>query len=681
MIVGTAGHIDHGKTALVKALTGIDADRLAEEKARGITIDLGFAYWPAAPDRITGFVDVPGHERFVHTMLAGASGIDFALLVVAADDGPMPQTREHLAILDLLGIRRGMVALTKADLADAARRNDVISDIRSMLDGTSLGGAAILPVSTVTGEGIGALKAVLAEAERATPDRGAGGRFRLAVDRSFTLTGVGTIVTGTVLSGRVQVGDRVLLSPSGLAARVRSIHAQNRPAAVGEAGQRCALNIAGESIGRDAARRGEMVLDPLLHAPTDRIDVEIRLLDGETRIGAQGFSARLHHAGAEAGVRIVPLADHILPGAVGKAQLVLDRSIPAAVQDRFVLRDVSARRTIGGGRFLDLRPPARKRRSPARLAELDALADPDPARALARRLAGAPFVVDLSVFARDHALTEAEAAAAVVTAGATTIAAGPSLLAMAPDQRLRLSGNLAIGVARFHADNPDQQGIGRERLRLATEPRLPPAAFAAVLEDEVRADALVLDGAFVRLPGHKVQLTGADEALWHDIAPMLDGAARFRPPRVRDVARDLGVGEGEVRRVLKLCARLGRADQIAHDHFFLRATTAEMVGLARAVAEKAAGGEFSAAVFRDTMDNGRKVAIQILDFFDRHGITLRRGDLRRINRHRLDLFGAPRFEADEGRETSPVGRPDFKSGWGSGPVPGGFDSRSLPPST
>src|SRR3954463_14633784 len=246
MIVGTAGHIDHGKTALIHALTGVDTDRLKEEKARGISIDLGFAYLPADDGSILGFVDVPGHEKFVRNMLAGATGIDFVLLVVAANDGVMPQTIEHLAILDLLGITRGLVALTKSDLVSTERRAEVSAAIAAALAPTALAGTEIVAVSAVTGEGVDALREKLFEAARRHGADPPAGRFRLAVDRSFTLKGGGTVVTGTVLSGAVAVDDLVTISPSGLAARVRSIHAQNQASPRGLAGQRCALNLAGD---------------------------------------------------------------------------------------------------------------------------------------------------------------------------------------------------------------------------------------------------------------------------------------------------------------------------------------------------------------------------------------------------------------------------------------------------
>jgi selenocysteine-specific elongation factor len=661
MIVGTAGHIDHGKTSLVKALTGVDTDRLKEEKARGITVDLGFAYLPYGNgDRVIGFVDVPGHERFVHTMLAGAGGIDFALLVVAADDGVMPQTREHLAILDLLGVRRGLVALSKSDLADAERIAEVTAELHEMLADTALEEAPVMPVSAHTGQGMEALKAALAYAEAATAEPVETGAFRLAVDRSFTLSGAGTVVTGTVLSGSVAVGDQLVVSPSGLAARVRSIHAQNRPAERGLTGQRCALNLAGRDISKEAVSRGDMVVASALHAPTDRIDAVFRVLSGEPKPLGTWFPARLHHGSAEVGVRLVPLGDPIEPGGGGLVQLVLDRPIAAAVGDRFILRDVSAQRTIGGGRFLDLRAPSRKRRSPERIAQLEALSERDPVSAFARLLKIAPFQVELNGFLRDHALDALATDAVLIEAEGTRVA-------LAQEGWAAFRKSLLDELARYHEENADQQGIGRERLRMLVQPRLPPPSFKVALDRQAKAGEIVLEGAFLRLPGHEVRLDPADEELYARIAPLLGAEARFRPPRVRDIAGLLGVAEPEVRRLLKACARLGRVDQIAHDHFFLRATTAEMVGIAIDVAGQ---DEFSAAAFRDRMDNGRKVAIQILDFFDRQGVTLRRGDLRRINPHRVDLYGG---------ESSPVGRPDFKSGWGSETVPGGFDSHSLPP--
>jgi len=681
MIIGAGGHIDHGKTALIKALTGVDGDRLKEEKARGVTIDLGFAYLPVEGGRVVGFVDVPGHERFVHTMVAGASGIDFALLAVAADDGVKPQTLEHLAIIDLLGVKRGLVALTKTDLVGPERLASVAGEIRAAAIGTMLEGADILPVSALTGQGVDELRARLVADVADSVDRSEEARFRLGVDRVFILPGVGVVVTGAVLSGSVRTGDRVVISPSGLRARVRSLHTQNRPAETARAGERCALNLADQGVSKDAIQRGDMVLDPELHAPTDRIDARLRLLPREAKPVGQWFPVRLHHAAAEVGAHIVLLGDDpILPGESADVQLALDRPIAAAVPDRYVIRDASARRTIGGGQFIDLRPPARRRRAPERRTQREAMAFADPDASFAALLSAPPFAWDLVAFARDRALSAAHTDRLAGKLGLVLLQSSASKIAVSPERWRIFTSSLLEALARYHAENPDQQGIGREKLRLMLQPRLPAPVFVVALQKATLNGELVLDGSFVRLAAHTARLTPEDEAAWSIIASLLGGAERFRPPRVRDIAETTGRQERDVRRLLKLAGRMGWADEVAHDHFFLRAAVREMTGIVADVAAQAEGGAFGASQFRDRVANGRKVAIQILDFFDRHGITLRKGDLRKINKHRLDLFGPPTLSAGAvGGESSLVGRSDFKSEWGSEPVSGGFDSRSLPP--
>ncbi len=681
MIVGTAGHIDHGKTSLVRALTGVDADRLKEEKARGITIDLGFAYAPIG-EAVVGFVDVPGHERLVHNMLAGASGIDFALIVVAADDGVMPQTREHLAIIDLLGVPRGLIALTKTDLADPDRIAAAEAGIANALIGTSLEGAPVLPVSSATGAGMDTLRAALERAARETVAKPLDAPFRLAVDRAFTLQGAGTVVTGTVLSGTVRPGDQVVASPAGITARIRSLHAQNRKAERGGPGDRCALNLAGEGIARDALARGDMICDGRLHAPCDRIDARLRVLATEPRPVTQWMPVHLHHATAEVPARVVLLGDGpIAPGGEGYVQLVLERPLAALAHDRFVIRDTSAQRTLGGGTFLDLRAPMRRRRTPERIAQLDAHALADPEAALTALLASPPHHVAVEVFARDRGLGEQAFAAMAARMGLVRIDARGGAIAMSAATAAGFEAALLSTLEGFHEANPDLAGIGLERLRLLLEPRLPAPAFLAMLQREARAGRIALDGAWVRRAGHEVRLSPEDEILWDETRPLLGGALRFRPPRVRDVATALDLPETEVRRLCKLLARMGRLHEVAQDHFFLRDAVGEIVEIA---AELDARGLFSAAELRDRLDNGRKVAIQILEFLDRHGVTMRRGDLRRINPRRLNLF--PRdaghdadCAADDGGEASPVGRPDFKSGRGRETVSGGFDSHSLPP--
>ncbi len=642
MIIGTAGHVDHGKTTLVRALTGIDTDRLKEEKARGISIDLGFAYLPAPDGEVIGFVDVPGHERFIHNMLAGASGIDFAVLVVAADDGVMPQTVEHLAILDLLGIRRGLVVLGKIDLVSAVERAQRHAEITNLLAATPFAGAAVLEASPANGEGIDAVRAHLFAAAAETHRRPAHGRFRLAVDRSFTLAGAGTIVTGTALSGAVEIGDRLAISPSGLAARVRSIHAQNRAAKRGQVGERCALNLAGDRISKEAIARGDMVLDPHLHAPTDRLDAKLRVLRSETKPIPQWLPARFHHGAAECGARVVPLEDERLaPGDEGWVQLVLDHPVAACVGDRFILRDTSARRTIGGGMLVDLRAPARKRRTPQRWRRLEAMTLADPCQSLAGLLATSADIVDLSAFARDRAMSDAEIETATTALQLVVLPTQNATFALSRHGWETFRGALQTLLAAFHEQNPDLQGVPRERLRRALEPHLAPPVFLVALQTLAEAGEIALDGAWVRLQDHRARLAPEHDTLWRKVRPKLGGQDRFRPPRVRDLAQALPAPEAQLRQTLKLASRLGWVDEIATDHFFLRETIAVIVTFIQDLARRAPDGQFTAAQLRDRLDNGRKVAIQILEFFDRHGVTLRRGDMRRINPLRVDLFNPP----------------------------------------
>jgi selenocysteine-specific elongation factor len=642
VIIGTAGHVDHGKSSLVRALTGTDPDRLKEEKARGITIDLGFAYWKQDDGRVIGFVDVPGHERFVHTMLAGAHGIDLVLLVVAADDGVMPQTREHLAIMRLLGLTRAVAALTKVDLVDAARREAVTAEIATLLTPTTFAGSDIIPLSVMSGEGM----QTLADRLRAEPaqERAGGRRFRLAVDRCFSLAGAGTVVTGTVVSGGVTVGDRVLVSPSGLEARVRSLHRQNEAAEAAVTGDRCALNLVGPAITRTAIQRGDMVLDPVLHAPTQRIDARIAVLAGEKNPLTSWMPIRLHHAAADIAGRLVPLdVDRLAPGQSGLVQIVLDAPIAALAGDRVVLRDTSASRTLGGGALLDLRPPARRRRTSERRAALGALDAPVGPAMLSALTNLDPWLVDLNLFVRDHGLSPQATDALLQSAKLVMLPGEGATWGAAPAIWAGLRRSAATALAAFHTENPDLQGITAAGLRAAVQPRLAPVPFRAALAGLQAAGDVVVDGAWVRRPGHVARLLAEDEAIWRAIVPHMSGDERFRPPRVRDFAVALGVDERRVRRVLKTVARRGEVDEVALDHFFLRTTVAEMVTIAARLSDPA-GALFNAAAFRDhlgegTLNAGRKVAIQALEFLDRHGVTVRRGDERFLNRRRAGLFG------------------------------------------
>lgn len=629
MIIGTAGHIDHGKTALVKALTGIDADRLAEEQARGITLDLGYAYQPLPSGDVLGFVDVPGHEKLVHNMLAGATGIDFVLLVIAADDGPMPQTREHLQILELLGLNRGAVALTKADLVDRERLEAMQAEIEILLAPTGLGGAPVFPVSAVTGEGVVGLREHLQRTADTIPVRAGTGRFRLAIDRRFTLSGAGTVVTGTAHAGQARVGDELMLSPPGQRVRVRAIHAQNRPAEVGRAGQRCALNLTGPGLDKESIARGDWVVHPDLHRPTTRLDGRLRVLADAPKPLRHWTPVHLHLGSARLVARVAVLeSDTIEPGTEGLAQLVLERETHALRGDRFVLRDPSARHNLAGGVVLDDQPPARGRRRPSRIAFLHALGLDPPEEALAAALPHAERGLNLRSFARLWNLDDAWSLeqATRPSLRAVETAAGP--VAFAPDHWQALRERTLAMLAEEHQRHPDRLGPDRERLRRLAAPILERPVFAALLDEMATAGEVVLDAPWIRLPGHRVALAPTDERVWlEDIRPML-AATPFNPPRVRDVARALRLEEDRVRRLMRQLAGMGEVYKVAHDHYFTRTAVADLAAIVRELSEHE--GKALAAPFRDRIGTGRKVAIQILEFFDRMGYSRRVGDEHRV---------------------------------------------------
>src|SRR5690606_2605430 len=419
-----------------------------------------------AEGTMLGFVDVPGHERFVRNMLAGVSGIDLALLVVAADDGPMPQTIEHLAILHLLGIERGAVALTKADRVTDVRLRDAEAEVRAKLAGSPLGESPVFPVSSVTGAGIPELRRFLHRAAAETPRRSVQGLFRLSVDRSFSLPGAGLVVTGTILSGRVRIGDELVLSPLGIPVRVRGIHADNVETHVGQIGQRCAVNIAGQGVHRSIVHRGDVLLDASLHQPTTRVDARVRLLPAEGRALRERTPVHLHTGAADVTGRLVPLESATLArGEAGLAQIVLDRQISALQGDRFVLRDQSARETIGGGTVVDPFPPARGRKTPARLQARTAHRAVDPSAALERLLAVMSDGVDLALFCRARNLGPAEQAG--VWRKVALVRAGEGALphAFSPDAWQRPRDEVVRAVSEWHKCNPDSPGMGAERLR------------------------------------------------------------------------------------------------------------------------------------------------------------------------------------------------------------------------
>ena len=698
MMIGTAGHIDHGKTSLVRALTGTDTDRLPEEKKRGMSIELGYAFLapsddgpavgkgsvaPAAtagqteavpafglPREPIAFIDVPGHEKLLHTMISGATGIDFALLLVAADDGVMPQTREHLAVLSLLGIDRGVVAITKIDRVDEARVQEVTQQVTALLADTPLAHAPIIPVSATRGDGVAELRQLLrAEAVRLdaahgadrtadphdsdSPVRAAAATepaqttaalpaqmgFRLAIDRVFSLDGVGTVATGTVHAGRVQVGDVLQQLPDGpKELRVRSLHAQNRSTDTAHAGQRCAINLAG--IERDQLQRGHWLAQPGIASVSDRLDVELHLWHAEPRAIRSGTRVHVHLGTTASPAAVAVLdADTLAPGSTGLAQLVLPQPLAAWHGDRLILRDAAGQRIIGGGRVLDSRAPVRYRRTPQRLQLLQALQRP----ALSDRLAGLLEACEHGVDLRQWQQVLGLASVAAFDASLQTLPhrrlAGDFIIGESAWQHLRRT--VLDTLAAYHQNATDEIGPDAARLRRLARLRMDDAHWRLLLDALVKEGSVAQSGAFVHLPEHGSQLAARDETLLQRLTPHLMEAGA-QGAWVRDLAEHIGEPAANLRPAMARLARSGHLYQVVKDLYLDAATAARLAALVRQLAlENKEPAELDSAEvqrasnplpiltvarFRDASGLGRKRAVQMLEFFDRIGLCRRVGD-------------------------------------------------------
>ncbi|HEX7386574.1 MAG TPA: selenocysteine-specific translation elongation factor [Castellaniella sp.] len=628
MIVALAGHVDHGKTQLIGALTGIDTDRLPEEKQRGMTLDLGFAHLDFDDCEPVSFIDVPGHERFIRNMLAGMSGIDAALLVVAADDGIMPQTTEHLRILDLLHVGVGAVVVSKTDLVPAARVQQVTESLQAALHATTLREATMFAVSSRTSEGMADLSAWLHDAaRRSAPRQDPTHGFRMPVDRAFTLPGIGTVVTGTAHSGQVCAGDVLILSPAGRRVRVRSLQIHGRSADHATRGQRCALNLA--DIGVQEIARGQWIVSTATHCITGCFDARIQVLGTEAHALRHWTPVHLHHGTGDVPARIAVTGEGEIPaGTSGLVQIIPQEPMHALWGDRFILRDQSARRTLAGGTVLNPFAPRRGRRRDRPLALRQIYERASESGILAGLLEQGTAGVDLDQYAQGLNLTP-EGMAVPLRKTRTVVLNTRPPVGLAPGQAEALTAAVLAALRSFHQEHPQSQGMPLNRLREAIAAGLAELAFHAFVRLLADRRHLILSNDLLSLPGHDSTATPEDEAMWLRVREALRAAGAQCPP-LPDLARQLQVGEQALRDFLHRKSRGGELRRIAPNRFCLRETLARLADTAQSVAQEQADGWITAAAFRDAIGTGRGLAIRYLEFFDQIGVTLRSGDRRHM---------------------------------------------------
>jgi selenocysteine-specific elongation factor len=625
VVVGTAGHIDHGKTSLVKALTGTDTDRLPEEKARGITIDLGFAFLEEPGGLVIEIVDVPGHERFVRNMLAGVGGIDLALLVIAADEGVMPQTREHLAICQLLRIKAGLVALTKADLAEPDWIELVRDDVGRLLQGTVLAGCPILPVSVKTGRGLTELRAALADLARVVPAKATDQTARLPIDRVFTVKGFGTVVTGTLTAGTLAADDKVEVYPRGVQSKVRGLQVHGQTVERAEAGQRTAVNLQG--VERAAIERGDVIAPPGSLVPTLLADATLELLPDAPRPLKARDRVRFHTGTQEVMARVL-LVDRaeLEPGRAAYGRFRLEAPLVALPGDRFVIRSYSPIITIGGGTLLDIAPPRFKRKAPALLAHLTLLEKGAPAQVLEEHLkqAGAAGARAADLRARTPFGPERLRALLdeLQKAGAIVAVDREWYLHRDANDRLR-SQTLAL-LEAFHAENPLRAGISREELR-SRAGHAQERVFAQLLAS-LEAEGLVKsEKDQVRLAAHTIRLAAEQERVVRGLeADFLKAGAA--PPSPEEALARLGVQGAEKHELFQLLVSDRRLLRVKEGLYFhsdaLRSIQDKVVAHLR---EKK---DIGPAEVKELLGVSRKYAIPLMEYLDAQRVTVRQGERR-----------------------------------------------------
>ena len=627
LVLGTAGHIDHGKSALVKALTGTDPDRLPEEKERGVTIELGFAQLILPSGRTMGVVDVPGHEKFVRQMVAGATGIDVVLLVVAADDGVMPQTREHLAIVDLLGIERGVVAITKADLADAEWLDIVRADAEQLLAGTSIEGAPIVAVSARANTGLPELLATIDEVAETAEARHADLPMRLPVDRVFTIAGAGTVVTGTMWSGAVRKDDPVEIYPEGNRARVRSVQVHGAPVEKAHAGQRVAVNLAG--VERDGVARGDILALPGSLTVTDRFDARFTYLGspGEDRVFESGSRVHVNHGTREVLGRVLLTdVERLAPGDSALAQIRLEEPLAPRYDDRFIVRSYSPVYTIGGGIVLDVLPPRRTQLKDAERELLGALLVHDFAGASTGLLASRAVPMSSAEVAAALGVQRAIVADELNRAKLARLKVGSDTYFVAPGALEALLATIERELLAFHMENPAATGISSIALRDLVERRIEPRVFDAVVAVAAERGLAAVDGGLVRHPKAAVGALTAEADAEVALTSLIESAG-LEPASPAELAAAAGIDIGLARKVLGRLATENRVVRVNADMYFSGAAVAQAnERVVASLGEHPEGA--SASQLRDALGVSRKYAIPLLEYLDAHGITKRVGDVR-----------------------------------------------------
>ena len=639
MIIATAGHVDHGKTELVKALTGIDTDRLLEEKARGLSVDLGFAYHTLPDNTILGFVDVPGHDNFIRNMLAGVAGIDLGLLVVAADDGVMPQTREHLAILSLMEIRQYIVALTKIDRVSSGRVYDVADQVDRLLTAQGHEGVTIYPVCAPENQGIGELmKALKSRVKAASAAWTAEHHFRMSIDRVFKLKGVGLVVTGMVFSGAVRKGESMTLSTDGSQVRVRGIRAHNTASNGAKAGERCAINIAGRGLNEKVVRRGNWLMHPSLYAPTRRIDVEVKVLASETGPLKHWTPTHLHIGADHLSARVAVLSGGAIPaGGQGLAQLVVSRDAFAVHGDTFVLRDQSAQRTIAGGRVIDPFSPKRGRARPARIAALKAMQHRNVTDALRALTDGSETGVLLTPFSVAFNLPAPRLDMLIERLSLRRVGQQSKQRVFCKTQWHRLGAKVVGAVKGFHRSKPMSPGASVKDIQLALSPHIETSILEVLLGTLVEEQRLNSRGTRFHLPSHNIRISVRDQQLLDRVAPKL--APRSGTPlSLHQAAADLKVDLKTLEMALKTASRLGKMALIGKNRYVPTHFVAKLGVVAERLAANSADRCFTTAEYRKQTTLGRNFVIDVLEYFDQIGFTERNGNTRYIRRSVKDVF-------------------------------------------